>query len=74
MRLSEVHPRVPKEMAVVIMRLPSVIFQWSWETEIWQVSVVPLFKKGEKEVPGNYKPITVTVSGKSIGKVILGVI
>ncbi|GAB0179975.1 mitochondrial enolase superfamily member 1 [Grus japonensis] len=57
----------------------SIIFQWSWESgEVpvnWKLAnVVPIFKKGMKEEPGNYKPVSLTVvSGKIMEKVILEV-
>jgi len=60
------------------MKLLSVIFQWSQESEEvsvdWKLAdIVSVFKKGKKEVPGNYRPVSLTVSGKIIEKIILGV-
>ena len=58
----------------------SIIFQQSREPgEVpvnWKLAnVVPMFKKGKKEDPGNYRPVSLTsVPGKIIEKVILGVI
>ncbi|PKU43370.1 rna-directed dna polymerase from mobile element jockey-like [Limosa lapponica baueri] len=74
------HPRVVKELADVIAGPLSVIFQWSWESGEFPVdwklaNVVPIFKKGKKEDPGNYRPVSLTsVPGKVMEKVILGVI
>ncbi|GAB0179373.1 hypothetical protein GRJ2_000402600 [Grus japonensis] len=51
-----IHPRVLRELADVIVRPLSIIFQWSWESgEVpvdWKLAnVVPIFKKGKKEDP-----------------------
>ncbi|KFP46361.1 RNA-directed DNA polymerase from mobile element jockey, partial [Cathartes aura] len=74
-----IHPRVLKELADVIARPLSVIYQWSWESgEVpvnWKLAnVIPIFKKGKKEDPGNYRPVGLTlVPGKIMEKIILGV-
>lgn len=56
----------------------SIIFQRSWESgEVpvnWKLANVPVFKKGRKEDPGNYRPFSLSlVPGKIMEKVILGV-
>lgn len=54
-------------------------FQWSWEPGelpvFWKLTnIILIFKKGEKEVPGTCRFVSVSlVTGKSIKKIILGV-
>ncbi|KAJ7426177.1 RNA-directed DNA polymerase from mobile element jockey [Willisornis vidua] len=74
------HPRILKELADVIVKPFSVIFEQSWESgEVsakWKLmNGVPIFKKSKKEDPGNYRHVSFTsVSGKVMEKIILGVI
>ncbi|GAB0190586.1 mitochondrial enolase superfamily member 1 [Grus japonensis] len=61
----EMHPRVLRELADVIARPFSLIFERSWRTgevpEDWRkANVTPVFKKGKKEDPGNYRPVSLT--------------
>jgi len=61
MGLDEMHPRVLRELADVVTKSLSVIFERSWQSsEVpgdWEKgNVVPIFKKGRKEDPGNYLP------------------
>ena len=59
-----------KELAGEISEPLAIIFEKSWRTgEVpmdWRrASVVPIFKKGGKEVPNNYHPVSLTsVPGK----------
>ncbi|KAJ7420328.1 RNA-directed DNA polymerase from mobile element jockey-like protein [Pitangus sulphuratus] len=73
-----IHPRILKELADVITKLISMIFEWSWEfREVpadWKlVNIVPIFKTGKKQNPRNYRPVSLTsVPGKVMEKIILG--
>ncbi|PKU36241.1 rna-directed dna polymerase from mobile element hypothetical protein [Limosa lapponica baueri] len=75
-----IHPRVLKELADVILRSLSLFYQWSSEScELsvdWrQANVIPIFRKGKKEDPRNYRPVSLTlVPGKIMDNIILGVI
>ncbi|KAK4815580.1 hypothetical protein QYF61_004097 [Mycteria americana] len=73
----EIHLRVLKELADVLTKPLSIIYQQPWLTgEVpadWRLAnVTPIFKKGWKEDPGNYRPVSLTsVPGKLMEKIIL---
>ncbi|CAM5148080.1 unnamed protein product, partial [Eretmochelys imbricata] len=72
----ELHPRVLKELAAVIAEPLAIIFENSWRTgevpDDWKkANVVPIFKKGKEEDPGNYRPVSLTsVPGKIMEQVL----
>ena len=79
MGLLGICPRIRKELADAIAGPLSISFQPSWESgELpvdWKLAnVVPVFKKGRKEDPGNCRPASLaSVPAKIMKKVILGV-
>ncbi|CAM2095472.1 unnamed protein product [Caretta caretta] len=72
----ELHPRVLKELVAVIAEPLAIIFENSWRTgevpDDWKkANVVPIFKKGKKEDPGNDRPVSLTsVPGKIMEQVL----
>ncbi|KFQ30312.1 hypothetical protein N332_10395, partial [Mesitornis unicolor] len=75
-----IHPRVLRELAEVLTKPLSIIYQQSWLTgEVpvdWRfANVTPIYKKGRKEDPGNYRPLSPTsVPGKVMEQIILSAI
>uniref|UniRef100_A0A8B9BE17 Reverse transcriptase domain-containing protein n=1 Tax=Anser brachyrhynchus TaxID=132585 RepID=A0A8B9BE17_9AVES len=73
-------PRVLRELAEELAKPLSIIYQQSWlsgEVPVdWQLAnVMPVYKKGQKVDPGNYRPVSLTsVPGKLMEQIILSVI
>ena len=72
---SGIHPRVLKERADII---PRALNYFSMVLRIWRkwtlANIVPIFKKGKKDNPGNYRPVSLTsVPGKIMEKIMVRV-
>ncbi|KFV20251.1 Putative 115 kDa protein in type-1 retrotransposable element R1DM, partial [Tauraco erythrolophus] len=73
----EIHPRVLKELAAAVARPLVIIFERSWRsgefpTDWKRANVTPIFEKGTKDKPGNYRPVSLTsVPGKVMEQILL---
>jgi len=72
-----IHPRVRRELAEVLTKPLSIVYQQSWLTgEVpvdWRLAnVMVIYKKGWEEDPGNYRPVSLTLMlGKIMEQIIL---
>ena len=70
MGLDGIHPRVLRELAEELANPLSIIHQQSWLTgevpDNWRLAHIrPIYNKGQKEDPENYRPVSLTsVPGK----------
>lgn len=80
MEPDRIHPRVMRKLADELAKPLSIIYCQSWLTrkvpDDWKLAnVTPVYKKGWKEDPGTYRPVSLSSApSKIMGQIILSII